>query len=88
MLSPRLTNCVDCPKISSLIEEIDHKLTEMANAEYNNIVFALNQCFAGPIMGDLLNYRRILIFKYCYPDYAGHFSLEMISSKVKLLIHK
>jgi hypothetical protein len=88
MLSPRLTNCVECSTISVLIDEIDCKLTEMAKAEYNNIVFALNQCFAGPVMGDLLNYRRILIFKYCYPDYAGHFSVEMIASKVKLLIHK
>lgn len=88
MLSPRLTNCIECSSISALIDDIDCKFAEMANAEYNNVVFSLNKCFSGPVMDDLLNYRRILVYKYCNPDYAGTFTVDMIASKVKLLIHK
>ena len=88
MLSPRLTNCIECTTITALMADIDCKLSEMANNEYNNIVFSLNKCSGGPVMDDLLNYKRILRFKYCNPDYAKRYTVEMIASKVKLLIHK
>ena len=88
MLSPRLTNCIECTTITALLNDINCKLTEMANSEYNNIVFSLNMCSGGPVMDDLLNYKRILTFKYCNPDYAARYTVDMIASKVKLLIHK
>lgn len=88
MLSPRLTNCVDCSTITFLLGEIDCKLTELANNEYNNIVFELNYLVPGIVIGDLLNYKRILTFKFCNLDYASNFSVEQIASKVKLLIKK
>ena len=28
------------------------------------------------LYGDLLNYKRILTYKYCNPDYAASFSVE------------
>jgi hypothetical protein len=85
MLSPRLTNCVECSTIPVLLNNIDCKLAEMANGLYNNVVFILNQPVQGNTIIDLLNYRRILTFKYCNPDYAGCFTVPMIASKVKRL---
>ncbi len=88
MLYPRLTNCVDCSTIPALLADIDCKLTELAKNEYNNIVFQLNYPIPGTVIDDLLNYKRILTYKYCNIDYAEHFSVERIASRVKLLIHK
>lgn len=88
MLSPRLTDCVECSTIPVLLSDIDEKLTELANKQYNNIVFMLNNKISGTVMSDLLNYKRILLYKYCNPDYAKDYTVEMIASKVKLLKFK
>ena len=88
MLSPRLTDCVECSTIPVLLSDIDGKLTELANKQYNNIVFMLNNKISGTVMSDLLNYKRILLYKYCNPDYAKDYTVEMIASKVKLLKFK
>ena len=88
MLSPRLTNCIDCATIPALLADIDCKLTSLANNQYNNIVFSLNYPVPGVVIGDLLNYKRILTYKFCNPEYCGQFTVQMIASKVKLLIHK
>lgn len=88
MLSPRLTNCIECTTIPTLLNDIDCKLTLLANDEYNNIVFSLNNITPGDVIGDLLNYKRILIYKYCNPEYACRYTVQMIASKVKILINK
>lgn len=88
MLSPRLTNCKECANIPSLILEIDCKIADMSNALYNNISFMLNQSFDAYTMNSLLNYRRILSYKICNPNYAGLYSVNMIASKIKLLKYK
>lgn len=88
MLSPRLVNCIDCTTPKVLIADIDCKLTELANNQYNNIVYMLNLPFPGTVIGDLLNYKRILVYKLCNPNYAVDFTVKMIASRVKLLIHK
>jgi hypothetical protein len=88
MLSPRLSNCIECSTIPVLLNQIDCKIKELAQKEYNNIVFSFNRSIKGEVMKDLLNYKRILTYKYCNPDYASCFSVEQIASKVKLLIHK
>jgi len=88
MLSPRLTNCIDCTRIPVLLSDIDCKLTELANVEYNNIVFSINNYIPDNLISDLLNYKRILTYKYCNPDYADLFSIDKIASRVKVLIHK
>jgi len=88
MLYPRLTNCVDCSSIPVLLADIDCKLTELAKNEYNNIVFQLNWPVPGTVIWDLLNYKRILTYKYCSPEYAGSVSVERIASRVKVLINK
>jgi hypothetical protein len=88
MLSPRLVNCVDCTTPANLILDIDCKLTDLANNQYNNIVYMLGLPFNHTVIGDLLNYKRILVNKICNPDYAKCYTVEMIASRVKVLIHK
>lgn len=88
MLTPRLTNCTECSDIPNLLEDINCKIFEMANSLYNNTVFALNRPIQGTVMLDLLNYQRILTYKYCNPEYASHYSVNQIASQVKLLIFK
>lgn len=68
--------------------DIDCRLTELANVQYNNIVFSLNNYIPGTVIGDLLNYKRILTYKFCNPDYAAPFTVKMIASRVQILIHK
>jgi hypothetical protein len=88
MLSPRLTECLECSNIASLLSEIDCKLTQLAKDEYNNIVFSLNRPIKGIAINDLLNYKRILTHRLCNPDYACHFTTNKIASRVKLLKNK
>ena len=88
MLNPRLTNCVECSDILTLLDDIECKVTEIAKNLYNNTVFALNQPILMEVMTDLLNYRRILTYKYCNPYYAKAYSVEMIASKIKILKFK
>lgn len=88
MLLPKLTNCIECSSIPALLADIDCKLAILANSEYNNIVFILNRPIPDVVIGDLLNYKRILTYKYCNPDYTSYYSVKMIASRVKLLINK
>jgi hypothetical protein len=83
MLTPRLTNCAQCDDICSLIDSIDCKVAEMSVSLYNNVVFMLNKSFDHELLSDLLNYKRILQYKVCNPNYAGHFTVNMIASKVR-----
>lgn len=88
MLTPRLTNCPQCADIPSLISEIDCKLFQLSGDLYNNLVFILNKSVNREAIFDLLQYKRILMYKICNPDYAGHYSVNMIASKIKLLKYK
>ncbi len=88
MLNPRLTNCVECSSISALLSNIDCKLTALAKNQYNNIIFALGYIIPSEVLIDLLNYKRILQYKACNPDYASCYTVEQIAGKVKILIHK
>ena len=88
MLSPRLTNCPECASIPALLADIGCKLNELGNNLYNNISFMLNQPVPGGVMLDLINYKRILTYKYCNPNYAAPFTVNMIASRIKLLKYK
>lgn len=88
MLSPRLTNCIECASITALLADIDCKMAEIANNLYNNVVFSLNRPISGVVTNDLLNYKRILTYKLSNIDYAANYTVAMIASKVKILIHK
>jgi hypothetical protein len=88
MLMPRLINCADCSDITILIADIDCKLAELGSNLYNNIVFMLNKPIPAGAILDLLNYKRILQYKYFNPDYAIHFTIEMIASRVNLLKYR
>ena len=85
MLTPRLTECLECADISALLSEIDCKLTDLAKAEYNNLVFSLNRPIQGILISDLLTYKRILTNRLCNPDYACTYPLNQIASRVKTL---
>ena len=82
MLTPRLTNCQECANIPTLIDKIDCKLAEVGNNIYNNIVYMLNYPIPATLMLQLIAYRRILIFKYCNPNYAKKYSIDQITNKV------
>jgi hypothetical protein len=88
MLTPRLTTYPACATVTALLIDIDCKLTELAKNLYNNIIYLLNQPIPAEAMMDLLNYKRILTYKLCNPDYAAPFTVEMIASRVKLLKYK
>jgi len=88
MITVRLVDCVECSSISSLLEDIDCKLTELAKDLYNNTIFALNRPIQHTVFWDLLNYKRILTYRICNPDYALPYTTEMIASKVKILKFK
>lgn len=90
MLYPRLIECPDCASIPNLVGEIDCKIKQMAVSEYNNIVFSLNNPAPKELLKDLLNYKRILTYKFCNPDYADvcDITFEQIASRVKVLINK
>lgn len=88
MLSPRLTTCSECANILTLIDEIDCKLSKLSGDLYNNLVFMLNKPVQADAIIDLLNYKRILQYKYINPDYASSYTVNNIAAKVKLLIFK
>lgn len=88
MLYPRLLNCIDCATIPVLLNDIDQKIAGYAQDEYNNIVFSLNYPIPGQVVDDLLHYKQILEYKQCNPAYCSHYTVTMIASKVKVLIHK
>jgi hypothetical protein len=88
MLSPRLTDCIECASIPALLTDIDLRLTALANDQYNNIVYSLNYFIPGQVIGDLLHYKQILTYKLCNPEYCAPFTVEMIASRVIVLINK
>lgn len=88
MLQPRLTNCIECTTIPVLLNDIECKIKELAGNLYNNTIYTLNLPVNGVVFLDLLNYKRILTYKFCNPDYALPFTVDMIASRVKLLIYK
>ena len=79
MLTPRLTNCQECANIPNLIDKIDCKLAEIGSSMYNNVVFMLNYPIPATLMLQLIAYRRILIFKYCNPNYVKKYSIDLES---------
>jgi hypothetical protein len=90
MLYPRLIGCPDCASIPNLVEDIDCKIKQLAVVEYNNIVFSLNNPAPKELLKDLLNYKRILTYKFCNPTYADvcDITFDQIASRVKVLINK
>ena len=88
MITPRLTNCESCASIEALLADINCKITDIAKNYYYNITLALNYPSKSDVMIDLLNYQRILTYKFYNEDYASAFSISQIASKVKILKYK
>ena len=88
MLYSKLSDCVYCNDISTLINDIDCKIVEVSKSLYNNTVYMLNKNICLNNIYKLLIYKRILLYKQCNSEYAGKYTIEMITNKIKLLIHK
>ncbi len=88
MLTPRLTNSLYYDSIPVLLDSIDNKLASLANDQYNNITLSLNYPIPGEVIEDLLRYKQILTYKACNPDYCKPYTVDMIASRVNILIHK
>lgn len=88
MLSPRLSGCLRCASILDLLADIDCKLEELSFNLYNNITLSLNNAISSTVFNDLLNYKRILMYKLSNDQYASEFTVNMIASKIKLLKFK
>lgn len=82
MLTPRLTNALYYNTIPVLLEEIDLTIASIANELYYNTIYSLHRNVACGPMSDLLEYRRILLYKSCNADYAPKYSVEQIASRV------
>jgi hypothetical protein len=85
MLNARLTSCNDCGDISILLRLIDCKISEIVHSLYYNAIYALNNCVHQDIIADLLNYKRILLFRTCTPSYGGCISIQQIASRIRVL---
>jgi len=85
MLSPRLTNCIECANIPNLLKNIECKISILSKDLYNNTVFSLNKTIKSSLLYDLLNYKRILSYKMCNDQYAAKYSINQIASQVKLI---
>jgi len=88
MISPRITECKQCADILPLIKEIDCILFNMAKNMYNNITLMLNIPIYEHNMLVLLQYKRILTYKYFNSDYASRYKVNQIASRIKLLKYK
>lgn len=86
MLTPRLTNAVYYNQIPVLLQEIDLAIFAIANELYYNTIYSLHRNIDSPTMIDLLNYRRILTYKACNPEYCKDYTIEMIASRVIVLV--
>jgi len=86
MINPRLSCCKECADALALVKEIDCKLYELSLDAYNNIIFALNLKMNQQAVLDLLNYKRILLYKSRNENYACNYSVNMIASKIKKYI--
>lgn len=85
MLYPKLTNYPSCVEIPTLLDNIDCKLSQLGSDLYNNTIYMLNRPVSTLEMSTLLNYKRILMIKYCNPYYSPYYTIEMIASRVKRL---
>jgi hypothetical protein len=88
MLSPRLSDCTECASITSLLSDIDCKITDLAKAEYNNITLSLGNTINRELTNDLLTYKEILMHRLVNGNYACSFTTNQIASRIKLLKYK
>ena len=88
MLTLKMTDYVNCASISTLLTDIDCKLTELAKILYNNTIFAISRPIDITVYIDLLNYKRILTYKLYNSEYIETYTVDMIAGKVKLLKYK
>lgn len=86
MLTPRLTNAVYYNTIPVLMEEIDNTIAAIANELYYNTIYSLHRNVACGPLSDLLQYKRILLYKSCNIDYCPDYTVEQIAGRVITLI--
>lgn len=85
MLYSKVSDCKECADILPLIDAINCKLYEASSDIYNNVAYGLNLRVPATDLLDLLNYKRILTYKYINMDYACEFTVEQIANRVRIL---
>lgn len=85
MLSLKLTSCRECAEIPYMISAIDCMLAKISKNLYQNLTLMINNPIDREQFNSLLIYKRVLIYKYCNPDYASDFTLQMVSNRVNVL---
>ena len=79
------TSYAGCASIDALLIDIECSILKISHSLYNNIVFSLGKIISYSTLIDLFFYRRILMYKKVNPDYAEHYTVENIASRIKLL---
>ena len=82
----RASNCKECSSILELIKGIDCKMFELSDTLYNNISYMTNKKVPSDIIMRLLYYREILFYKYNSFNHLPSYDIEIIKSRVRLLI--
>ena len=86
MLTPKQRRCSECAQISTLLDEIDCRLSKYGIGLFNNITLMLNKNVPMEDILDLLVYKRVLQYKSVNSEYACSTSILKIASKVKRLV--
>jgi len=88
MLQPRLLDCSECEDISILIDKINCKIAKLGAILYGKVTLMLNTPISASSILSLLHYKRILEYKQVNPDYCEKYTVDMIASRVNILIYK
>ena len=88
MLHPKLLNCSECSDVAILLDKIECKIATLGASLYGNVAFMLNVPISAISIISLLNYKRILEYKQVNPDYCEDYTVDMISSRINILIYK
>lgn len=85
MLIPRQRSCTECASISTLLDEIDCRISQLGISLYHNITLMLNKKIPVEDYINLLMYKHILERKLVNSDYIATYPTSTIVSKAKRL---
>ena len=88
MLESRPTGCSECNDIPILIGDIECKLAKLGGILYAQVAYLIDTPISAEVYLSLLNYKRILEYKQMNPEYCSDYTVDMIASRVNLLIYK
>ena len=86
MLTPKQRRCTECANISTLLDEIDCRISQLGITLYHNITLMLNKKIPVEDYINLLMYKHILERKLVNSDYISTYPTSTIVSKAKRLV--